>query len=327
MANIGLFGFEEGHQKATFDLADGSVQTDILPGSWSAYSGRAGIASLDAQASELYCGFRYYTNNSGGLQIFDFMSPNGQVNIRIDQSSGRLRILRGTGTVLATGAAVITTGVWYYIEVYLLIHDTTGKYEMKVNGVTDVALATSQDTRNDAGANGDKIDRVQMSTDGNQRNDDVYVNDVSGSVNVGYWGDVRVRGRVGNAAGSVTGLTRGGTDSGSNFGQTDEIPPNDATDYVFAADTTSYDLYGMADTSGLASVKAAKLSLRAQKSDASAASIAPMIKSGATENQGADQALSTSWAYHRKYYNVDPTDSNAWTPAKIDGLQIGVKSR
>jgi len=125
----------------------------------------------------------------------------------------------------------------------------------------------------------------------------------------------------------VTQLSRGGADSGTNWGQVDERPPNDATDYVFSSTVNQYDLYNIPDLTGFGSVQAATLWLRAQKDDAGSALIAPMIKSGAVENQAADQALPTSWAFLQKVYNIDPTDSAAWTVAKINALQIGAKAR
>jgi hypothetical protein len=117
-----------------------------------------------------------------------------------------------------------------------------------------------------------------------------------------------------------------------NYDYVNENPPNDATDYVFDSVVNDYDLYNIPSTQWT-TVAAVVLPLRAQKSDAGAANIAHMTKydtdaSGTadTENTGADVALSTSWAYHTKYYNRQP-DATAWSVAKVNALQVGAKVR
>jgi hypothetical protein len=154
--------------------------------------------------------------------------------------------------------------------------------------------------------------------------DDLWVNDTTGAQNTGFSGDIRVAAYIPNAAGDVTGLTPTG---GANYTNVDERPPNDATDIVSATGTTLYDLYHVPNTSGVGTVQAVTLWLRAQKSDAGAKSIAHKLKSASTEDTGADLTLSTTWAYYGKVYNVDPTDSVAWTAGKVDALQIGAKAR
>lgn len=328
MARIFQTGYEMNSTGVGDIVAASAIQTDQTRGSWSTYSGRGGTYSWDASVSEFYFGFGF-RNATGTLTLAEFKSPNGTTNVSVvhNATAARMEIRRGTSTVLATGTTVISSSVWYYVEGHFVINDSTGQYELKLNGAVDITAASSQDTRNDAGANGDKCDRITIVNDANVRFDDILVNDTTTSYNAGYAGDTRISAYVPNAAGDVTGLTRGGTDSGNNYGQVDERPPNDGTDYVFGTDTTSYDLYNIPNTSGVATVQAVTLWVRAAKSDAGAASIAHALKSGGVEDFGSDVALSTSYAYYRKNYNIDPTDSAAWSPSKLDGLQVGIKSR
>lgn len=320
-------GFETGHASA-WDASNTTVNSATTRGTWSGYSGRNGTSSWDASVSEFYAAFGYLSNNSGNLAVCEFKSPNGNINIDIrqDATAGKFQ-LRRNGTVLGTGTTTYATGVWYFMEFHLVIHDTTGVYEMRINGQTEIAAATSQDTRADAGANGDKCDRLLIGGDSNQFFDDIMVNDTTGSFNTSWVGDQRISVYIPNAAGDSTGLTRGGTDSGSNYGQVDERPPNDVTDYVYGTDTTSKDLYNIPNTSGVSDVSGVKLYLRAQKSDAGSGNIAHLIKSGSTEDVGSDVGLSTSWAAYAKLYDHDPTDSAVWSASKINALQIGAKSR
>jgi hypothetical protein len=311
--------------------AGGAVVTTPTAGSWSTYSFQGGNAGLGGHFSitatgELYHGFRFYTL-ANTIRVMNYVSPNAVHNARISlNAASRLEISRGDGTaVLGTGATILATNTWYYIEVYLLISDTVGKAQVKLNGVDEIALLTGQDTRADAGAGGDTIDRICVIPDNvNVYVDDMYVNDTTGSYNTGFAGDTRIVAYIPNASGDVTGLT---PTSGSNYTNVDERPPNDATDIVSATGTTLYDLYNIPNTSGVASVQAVTLWLRAQKSDAGAKNVAHIIKSGSTESSGSDIALSTSWAYYGKHYSIDPTDSAQWTASKVDSLQIGSKAR
>ena len=333
MARIFQTGGEMGHADYG-DISAGTVQTDQLRGSWSAYSFRGGTVSWDSAVSEFYFGYGYRGNL--GLSMLQFESPNGTANVTtiVNGTSNKIEVRRGNSgqTLLATGTTVFNTTTWYYIEGHFTINDSTGVVEIKINGVSETLTfvtgnSTNQDTRNDAAAGGDTCSRMSFGGDSNIRFDDCYVNDTTGSQNTGYSGDIRISAYIPNAAGDTTGLTRGGSDSGSNFGQVDERPPNDATDYVFGTDTTSLDLYNIPNTSGVSDVQAVTLWLRASKSDAGSGNIAHVLKSGGTQDVGSDLSLSTSWTYKRKNYNVDPTDSAAWTPSKIDGLQVGAKSR
>lgn len=337
--------FETGFEQQSLAIGDitplGGNFSGISPatrGSWSnvGYNVSGGMISFGTAVSDFYFGHGFMAQTSGFKHDLAFYSSNGTSQIELCLSAGNVMQykLGRDGTVLATGTTVLTAGVWYYIEGHVVIHDTTGSLALRINEVVESSMTVSGiDTRNDAAGGGDKCDRVYLG-DGGTQLDDIYINDTTGSVNTGYSGDIAVIGVVPNAAGDNTGLSRGGSDSGSNWGQVDEVPPNDATDYVYGTDTSSYDLYNIPSVSSiLASVQSVRLWTRAQKSGAGSGSLAHVVKydtdaSGTadTENVGSDVALSTGWAYYGKEYNQQP-DSTNWSAAKVDALQVGVKSR
>lgn len=338
MARVWQSGFEVGH-KDCLDLgAGGAIESTTTRGSWSQYSwhtdGSSGEASFGgAQLSEWYCGLGFYrTANVAHFLEFRNVNASLAVELTINGSFFIEAKLGRDGTILATGATAVTVNSWHFVECRFKIADAGGVIEVKLDGVTQFTF--SGDTRYDAAANGDKFTSIVLGETTNTcYYDDVWVNDTTGTRNIGYSGDVRIKAYIPNAAGDVTGMSRGGTDSGSNYGQVDERPPNDVTDYVTAAGTSLYDLYNIPNTSGVDTVQAVTLWLRAQKSDAGAKNVAHVLKydtdaSGTadTENVGSDVALSTSWAYYGKVYNDDP-GATAWSAAKIDALQVGAKAR
>jgi hypothetical protein len=158
--------------------------------------------------------------------------------------------------------------------------------------------------------------------------DDIAVNDVAGSINNARIGDGRVILLTPSGSGSSTVLARGGTDTGANYSQVNELPPS-LTQYVGSSTAADRDLYAMADISGLtiASINVVEEIVLAQNSDAGAGSLGLTIKSGATTNEATAQALGAAAAYYVSRWETDPNTSAAWTASAINALEAGVTVR
>lgn len=333
MARVWASGFEMGSTDFLDTNNVGSISTAQTPGVWSTYSyagatnANFGQFRLLTVTNEYYIGFRLNPTSFGNNRIMGLLDAAGvsQCTLSMD-SSGFLLAVRGANgaTTIGTSTVPLSVSRWVYIECHIIIDDTVGVFEVKVDGV-QVINFTGGDTK----ASTTTANATFMGLAGSNGlfMDDMYINDTTTSTNNGYSGDLAIKSYAVNAAGDVTGLSRGGADSGSNFGQVDERPANDATDYVGSTTVDLYDLYNIPDTVGIGSIQSVTLWLKAQKNDAGSASIAPMLKSGAVENTAADQPLSNSWAYYYKVYSIDPTDSGNWTSPKLDALQVGVKVR
>jgi hypothetical protein len=327
-------------------VGDWVALTSWTAGSWSTYALSAAdtsgcIALWTAAVAEFWGQARWNFDDLTGANFMKFYSPNGVVNLsyRRNISSNRLELYRGDGTtLLATGTTTtFTNDRAYYFQFHHTISDTTGTVEVWIDGVAEgftfvTGTSTTQDTMN--GAAETTCDRIGFDTTAGNRLyvDDCIINDATDTDNVALPDRLGIEALMPSAAGDVTGLTRGGTDSGANWSQVEERPPNDVTDYVFDSVVNDYDLYNLPATQWT-SVAAVVLSLRAQNSDAGGGSIAHMLKvdtdaSGTadTEDQGADVALSTSWVNHPKIYNRQPGPTS-WTPAKVNALQAGEKVR
>lgn len=334
---------ESGSVASALDPGDVTASTAQTAGVWSAYSMRINSSSegtfLWQSAENEFWGqarIRLHDGYSTAKRL-KFKSPNNVVNVEIQPqsgSTGRLEVYRGDGTTLLGATTMMLQLLrWYYLQFHFTIHDSTGVVDLRIDGSTELAL-TGQDTRADAAAGGDTCDRCALDTAAANEwfVDDWIINDAADTDNTSYPDNLGVEAIMPTAAGDSTQLQRGGTDSGANWSQVEERPSNDATDYVFDSVVNDYDLYNLATTQ-MSTVAAVAVILRAQKSDAGAASIAHMLKvdtdaSGTadTEDQGADVALATSWAEHVKYYNRQPGPSS-WSAAKVDALQAGAKVR
>lgn len=157
--------------------------------------------------------------------------------------------------------------------------------------------------------------------------DDLAVNDTAGSRNNGQIGDGKVFLLKPSGAGSTTSQTRGGTDTGANYSQVNELPPSMAQ-YVLSATAATRDTYALEDVpAGSWAVNCCEVLAYGQNSDAGAGSLGLTIKSGTTTNEGTAQSLVTTAQYLRQLYETDPNTSATWTVAAVNALEAGTTVR
>ena len=102
--------------------------------------------TLAASYATLIVGFAFKVTAMSGrtvLRLFD--GGTEHVNLRLN-ADGTLSVRRAT-TVLTTSANSISTDTWYFLEFKATIHDTTGAYDLRVNGVSWTS-GSNVDTRN-----------------------------------------------------------------------------------------------------------------------------------------------------------------------------------
>lgn len=241
-------------------------------------------------------------------------------------TSGKIRITRGDsgGTLLNTSTATLSIGVWYYIEFKSTIHDTTGSYELRINGASDVS-GSSVDTRN--GGTSGVIDTIQLgsfATIGTPASyDDLYFCNQSGATNNNFLGDCRVDTLLPTGDGNYLQFTPStGT---THYTLVDESTPN-TTDYVSDANAGDRDSYTFPDLTALTSqtVYGIQINAAALKSDTGTRSIGTMSRLSGTDKDGTGVALGTGQSYISEIQETDPA-SAAWTEANINAAEFGVK--
>lgn len=276
--------------------------------------------------SEIYVGFAVNftgTAPSGGnVALYGDAGATSHLSLTVN-SSGNLRLLRG-GTELLISESAGFTNAWHFIEVRATIDNSTGICQVRVDGATSPLFDFSGDTRN--GGTNTTIDRVRFASSGSNstvRFTDVYLLDTSGSAPLNTWlGDLRVDALAPSGAGNSTGWT---PSAGSNWDCVEEVPEATA-DYVSATDSGTEDLYALADMdTTVADVLAVKVQHYAQKSDAGASSIVPVLRYSGTDYDGDSVALATSWAKTDQTWTTNPGTSEAWTRSQVDALEAGMK--
>lgn len=292
-------------------------------------SARNVTKSLSANYSTVVVGFNFrpVTFESSVTTFFQLLdSGTAQLTLRIN-SDGTINVCRSTSTILETTAVALTADADNYLEFKVTVHDTTGSYELRLNGV-DIASDTNVDTKHTANAhvNGLLLGPTGGLSVKTWKFDDFYILDTSGpSPNNDFLGDVRIDAVYPTADGNYTAWTpSAGTD---HYALVDESTPNE-TDYVSSSTAAEMDSYVMGNPPSLSSeiIYGVQVSVAALKDDAGSRSIKVGVRSGITDSVSGSQALTTSQAYYSHILGVDPNTSAAWTPEAVNAMEALIES-
>lgn len=232
-----------------------------------------------------------------------------------------------SGTQIAVSSAGVLDGNWHYVELYAVIHDTTGRVTVKVDGNTVIDF--TGDTRN--GGTSMNIDAVRFRTaiysswtpNSPISIDDLYICDSTGTTNNTFLGDVRVQSMMPNGAGSSTQLTP--TGAANNYANVNETPYNSAT-YNASSTAGQRDTYSLSDlVANTTSVIGVQSVAHMQKSDAGTANAKIALKSGAGVYYDTTQSLGSSTAAYTQMRETDPATSAAWTVSNANALEAGME--
>lgn len=270
----------------------------------------------------------YDFSNAGSNYIISIRDTNTtQVWFRVN-TNGTISALRGTAyasTVLGTTSSSLQVDVWAYVEVKVVIDDTVGTVEVRINGTPGLTL-TGQDTKQSSNAAWNEVRFGYASKSSGTVTidlDDVYICDGSGSLNNDFLGDVTISALYASGAGNTTGWT---ASAGSNYQCVDEATPNDDTDYVSTSTVDAKDTYAFTDCAAGATIKAVQLLSAVRKGAEGPGKIKHVVRSNSTDYDSAEMGIGgTSYSYCRTVHETDPATGVAWTESGFNGAEFGVK--
>jgi len=274
--------------------------------------------ALGSTYGTLYMGIAFRTTTAtSNTTLFKFReSTTVHIDVRLD-SSNRLQITRN-GTTLATASAGLAANIWYYLQIKVVIHDTTGEYEILVNGSVGTlgVTGTGADTRN--GGSG-VIDNVNIGNSAgiNVDIDDLYLYDG------GYAGEINIQTVYPTGAGNSAQFT---PNTGSNWQNVDDSTPDDDSTYNSSGTAGHRDLFATGDvpsTSG--SILAVVANGYARKDDAGTREIKLTTRIGSTNYDSATNPITSGYAYYRHQWDTDPSTAAAWVRADLNGAEFGYK--
>jgi len=289
-----------------------------------------------AAKSEIYVRLRIYITAGAWSGVFFYFNDStnaAQASVTWSSSDKFLRVYRGNqNLLLGTSNLVCAEGVWHLLEFHWRTTTTTSSTDGTMRVWQDGTLVINQPGNVDSTqTNNINVQQVQIT---NQTNgtanayDDLAVNDTLGTLNNGQIGEGAVVLLKPNGAGSNTNQTIGGTNTGANWSQENELPPS-MTQYVYSATVGAVDTYALENipTTGTWTVNTVEALAMAQNSDSGTGSIGLTVKSGATTNEAPAQVLAITPSYIRQQYETDPNTGAAWTNAAVNALEAGTTVR
>lgn len=261
-------------------------------------------------ANTLYGSFTFFKWRSGGTTL-------GRLVVNIP--SGTITMQTGEGTTtLGTSFGTLTAGVWYTIEVHIVIGNS-GQYELKVNGFnTNWIPLASGDTQPGSETT---VDNVAYYINAGPAGEVCYYDDIEAD-DAAYPGEGIATIHVPTGAGNTTQLT---PSTGANWQCVDEVPPDD-TDYVSTDTANKKDTYVHSALPAAASnIKSVLTVARVARAGSGITHAYLVTRSGGTDYESSAQEIQISPGPVSDLRTVDPATGVAWTRTGFNATEVGVR--
>jgi hypothetical protein len=243
-------------------------------------------------------------------------------------TTGAIAAYRGTpdsGTLLGTTSSpVIPANAWSHIECKVLVNDTTGTIEVRVNGVAKLTL-TGQDTKNTSETTISQhaflVSQSDFASGGNTYLKDLIFWDTSGSVGNDFQGSVSVRDLYPDADIALNWTPSSGS---TGWDLLDETSPDDAG-YIQAGDPppAAY-VASLTDLPvDVTSVRALMPIYRSAKTDGGDCNLQLGLTPNNTDwDDGADTPITTAFTYRWDVSELSPDTGTPWTPTEVNSAYV-----
>ena len=283
-------------------------------------------------------GFHFYTtnyNSDTGVPILEIGygdSNYPQMSIRVDGTTGKLKLYRGTTTEeLGASTNTIANSTWYYIELKYGISPSISVDSniLKVDGNIWLTLVAGKNTRLQAN-NSLQYFRWRGANSTTRRIDNVYVCDNSGTYNKGFLNagaGVFVITIEPTSNGSVNNFT---ASAGSQYQCVDEDAPDEDTTYNESSTDAHKDQFYMRSISSsgmIGTIHAINSVIYARRTTPRMSSIKHLcyVESSPTEGNFKYNALNQNYDYYQYIWEQNPMASQLWTKGDIAASEFGYK--
>ena len=282
--------------------------------------------------SSFVCGFAMYTGvtvptttTAVFLGLYDSstsVANTFQLALRFDAGAHLVVATGGNaGTVLATSTNTFSAATWYHIELKATIHNTTGTYEVKVNGTSVgwIPAATGKDTAGQSANN--YIDTVAIASAAESLR--IYFDDFyflsSTSPNNDFLGPIKVVTAFPSGAGNYA---QWAGNYASNFTNVQELAADGDSTFNQSAVANQIDTFAFDDLP--AGTIAAVQDVMMARQDAGAARVVrTKFRSGSTDYNGSSFSMAGSHQFHCDPRDVDPATSSAYIVSNFNAQERG----
>lgn len=279
-------------------------------------SGQTITAALPAGPT-FYCELaaRFSTAWPSSEQLLFALMDAGtlQCELRLT-TTPELRVTRNGTSLGITSGLGLSLGTYYHIGFMVTINDTTGVFEVRLNGVQKLFM-TAQDTKNTANATANQF-RIHGMSQALGDYDDLVISTDD------WCGDCRVKAVFPDSAGNYSEWT---PSAGLGWQCVDEPSMNSDTDYVSSATVGQRNSYGFGALGLTGTVKAVQHVTSNRKDDAGSRTIKQFARIGGTDYDGSAVSVADAYVMSRRVMSVSPATGSAWTVSEIDGMEAGTK--
>jgi hypothetical protein len=270
-------------------------------------------------------GMRLYLRTDVADDLFRFRTSASANHIRVRRhTDGTWRVVNDVGTSLAAGSTVLSLTTWYYVTLYARIHSTLGEFTAKLfdasGSLVETLTASSVDTQT-----GSTLFSAISVWGG--ASVDSYIDHLWTDLNGALRGCGFVETRSPTSNGDTNSWSRGGTNTGNNWDQVDEVP-KDTTSYVFSTGASQDDLYNFQARSQAGTPITVQQVTFARAHTAGTRQYKPICKIGGTVYEGDQVSVTSTTGDTVTIYNWQntPATGNSWTDSDINSAQFGVRS-
>lgn len=273
-------------------------------------------------------GFALKIDAYGGGDCFEFRNSANNIMLLLETTASGWQLSQ-LGRTFFTYTGSIALSTWYWVEIKMNYHASTGSAELRVNGST-IGTPYSGDT---TVSGGQVLDAVLWGGGGGSDVADITIDDHvlmdgTGSYNNDWIGDIWVQHLLPNADSATIELTGSDADQTDNYDLVNEATPS-TSDYVGGSTHGHRDLYTINSLSTTASWKiyggmASGWIGKESGGNAYGRLIVVNPSTGAL-SAGSIVGLSSSYAIEYHAMDTDPTGST-WTQALFNATYLGFQA-
>ena len=268
--------------------------------------------------------FRINTPGTAELNFIQFLdAQNNVVQIELRRIWDNvllkhvLRLYRGS-TLLATTSDGIPQNTWTWVSVKHVCSQTNGVVEVKFNNAT--VLTFTGNTQNGAA---NQVHRPVIRT--GVAISEFYCDNLviaTGLASDPPLPECRIFGAVVPTSNFNVQFT---PNAGTNWSNVNEIPPDGDTSYNSSNTVGATDVFVCNPPTLTGVIPAVKVNFRARKDDAGVRELAPIIRPGTTNHQGAAIEITSNYFNRGHMWQTNPDTGQAWNPGDIANLRFGYR--
>lgn len=251
--------------------------------------------------------------------LWEANTGTDKCELRIN-SAGNIAFYNSAGTLVATGATVLSLNTWYRIGANIAT-GTSAAYDIQINGVSEISGTADTTTGNhNAVSLGKSTNRAGNGVDFFY--DDFIINDT------GLIGAGAIELMQPDSDGNYTAFTVG-AGAGSEWELIDETPYDSDTTYLISTgsggDASTAGLESCASAGISGTINGVKSTIALARNGAANGILQIRLRSGSTDVDTGNVNSLAGYGLRTFMHPTDPNGGGAWTTTGLDGIEIGAE--